>query len=51
MGKQDNEKEDEGGTPGYEPKHAGGWDGEDWAKYTNATAETQVIPKVEDKKK
>lgn len=31
-GNQDNGKRDNGGTPGYEPKHAGGQDGYEWAK-------------------
>jgi hypothetical protein len=48
---KDNDRKDSGGTSGYEPKHSGGWDGEDWAKYSNATAETQQIPKVEKGKK
>lgn len=53
MGKhKDKDKEPvTGGGSGYDPKHAGGWDGEDWAQFSNATAETTQIPKVEDKKK
>jgi hypothetical protein len=53
MGKHKDESKDtqSGGYSTYQPKHSGGWDGEDWAKHTNATAETAVIPKVEDKEK
>lgn len=31
-GNQDNGKQDSGGTPGYEPKHAGRQDGYEWAE-------------------
>lgn len=48
---KDQDKKDQGGTPGYEPKHAGGWDAYDWAAYGNATADTQQIPAVKDKEK
>lgn len=51
MGKhKDNDRKDSGGISGYEAKHSGGWDVWDWAQHSNATAETQQIPKVTDKK-
>ena len=45
---KDKDKQDSGGTPGYDPKHSGGWDADEWAR---ATADTQKIPKVEEDKK
>ncbi len=49
--KDENKDSKTSGSSGYEARHSGGWDGEDWAKYSNATAETQQIPKVEKGKK
>lgn len=51
MAKHVDPKKHETNDKDYTPQHAGGRDAWDWAEHTNATAETQVLPKVDDEKK
>lgn len=51
MGKHSKGNDPETNEKDYDPQHRGSWDGYDWAKYSNASEQTQQIPVQNDKKR
>jgi hypothetical protein len=51
MGKHSKDNVPETNDKNYDAQHKGNWDGYDWALYSSANDQTQIIPAQNDKKR